>query len=196
MALFVYLDESGDTGFRFRQGSSRYFIVTLLLVDDPIPIHTAVEELRVSLGFVPGNEFKFNKASRDVRDSFFRMLGRQRWSARILVIDKTLMRQPPTKARANFYHFVIQLVLQNEAGVIEDATLILDESMQSKKSKQRLATYLRQELNTSQESPKVSTIRFHASHTDHLIQATDMVSGAVYAKYHRGNAKYFDLNTV
>jgi Protein of unknown function (DUF3800) len=39
--MHVYIDESGDTGFKFRSGSSRYFVVTLLLVDDPIPLHQA-----------------------------------------------------------------------------------------------------------------------------------------------------------
>jgi hypothetical protein len=42
--MYIYLDESGDTGFKFRQGSSRYFVVALLLVDDPIPLHQEIHE--------------------------------------------------------------------------------------------------------------------------------------------------------
>ncbi len=47
--MFVYLDESGDTGFKFRRGSSKYFVVTLLLVEDPIPVQIAIDELRSEL---------------------------------------------------------------------------------------------------------------------------------------------------
>jgi len=72
--MFVYLDESGDTGFRFARNSSRYFVITLLLVDDPIPFKAAVDALRESLGFAPGNEFKFYKSSEDVRWAFLRTL--------------------------------------------------------------------------------------------------------------------------
>jgi hypothetical protein len=90
--MFVYLDESGDTGFKFPQ-SSRYFVVTLLLVDDPLPFHHAVDELRDSLGFSRGNEFKFYNSSDDVRWAFLRMMRRQEFSARVSVIDKHLMMQ-------------------------------------------------------------------------------------------------------
>jgi len=72
--MFVYLDESGDTGFKFNQGSSRYFVITLLLVTDPIPIHAAIDELRISLGFDRGNEFTWVNSSRDVRWAFLQML--------------------------------------------------------------------------------------------------------------------------
>ncbi|MBA2754312.1 MAG: DUF3800 domain-containing protein [Chloroflexia bacterium] len=50
MAMFVYLDESGDTGFTFDSGSSAFFVITLLLVDDPIPFQTAISRLRQELG--------------------------------------------------------------------------------------------------------------------------------------------------
>jgi hypothetical protein len=71
--MFVYLDESGDAGFKFRQGSSRYFVVTLLLVNDPLPFHQAIDQLRVSLGFERDNEFKWVNSSKEVRWAFLRI---------------------------------------------------------------------------------------------------------------------------
>jgi hypothetical protein len=50
--MYVYLDESGDTGFAFRRGSRRYFVIALLLVEDPIPIHQAVHDIRLELELV------------------------------------------------------------------------------------------------------------------------------------------------
>jgi hypothetical protein len=87
--MFVYLDESGDTGFKFNRGSSRYFVITLLLVTDPLPFHAAIDELREGLGFAAGNEFKWVNSDYDVRWSFLRMLRRQDFTARVLVVDKT-----------------------------------------------------------------------------------------------------------
>lgn len=193
MAMFVYLDESGDTGFRFRHGSSRYFVVTLLLVDDPIPLHSAIDDLRTGLGLAPGNEFKFQKSSNDVRESFLRMMRRQNFAARILVIDKTRITNPSSKTRSSFYSVLVRSVLENDHGTINNAILILDESVQSKQRKQQLSTYLRQSLNTDQNQRKITAVRCHASHTDNLIQAADMISGAVYAKYHQGNTRYYDI---
>ncbi len=191
--MFVYLDESGDTGFKFTAGSSRYFVVTLLLVDDPLPLHAAIVSLRESLGFAATNEFKFYSSSEDVRVSFLRMLRRQNFSVRVLVVDKTLMTQPHMQKRETFYNFLVRMVLTYDNATIRDATLILDESVKSKKSKQRFTAYLRRALNVDKTQRKISGIRYHASDTDTLIQAADMVSGAVYAKYRRGDESYFAI---
>ena len=190
--MFVYLDETGDTGFRFDRGSSRYFVITLLLIDDPIPLQVAVDELRQSLGFAAGNEFKFYKSSEATRWAFLRMPRRQTFTARVLVIDKHQMTRPYMQKRDTFYNFLVQMVMRHDNGTIREAMLILDESVQSRKSKQLLTTYLRQALNANPDRRKIREVRYHRSTADNIIQATDMLSGAVYARYHRGDARYLD----
>jgi hypothetical protein len=189
--MFVYLDESGDTGFKFERGSSRYFVITLLLVDDPIPMHAAIDGLRRTLGFAPGNEIKFYQSSHDTRLAFLRMLRRQNFSARVLVIDKTLMTRPHLQKRETFYSYLVKLILERDIEAISDAMIVLDESAKGKQSKQRLTTYLRKALNTDPTAPRVRGVRYHDSRSDYLIQAADMVAGAVYARYHKGNDAYF-----
>jgi hypothetical protein len=188
--MFVYLDESGDSGFKFDRGSSRYFVLTLLLVDDPIPLQLAIDELRTSLGFVTGNEFKFYHSSHEVRLSFLRMLRRQSFSARALVIDKTLITRRHMRQRETFYSYLVRMILEHDNDTIRDALLILDESVKSKKSKQHLSTYLRRELNTDRNAPKIRGVRYHDSQTDNLVQAADMICGAIYARYYRENDAY------
>ena len=190
--MFVYLDESGDPGFKFNKGSSRYFVVTLLLVSDPLPFHEAIDDLREQLGFAPNNEFKWTKSSVDVRWAFLRMLRRQDFTARVLVVDKMLMTTPHMRKRDTFYNFLVQMVLQHDNETIQDATLILDESVKSKQSQRHLTTYLRKQLNADPENRKIRDVRYHISHSDNLIQAADMVSGAVNACYHRGSGEYLD----
>jgi hypothetical protein len=194
--MFVYLDESGDTGFKFRQGSSRYFVITLLLVSDPIPFHGAVDQLRESLGFAPGNEFKWVNSADDVRWAFLRMLRRQDFTARALVIDKTLMTSSHMHKRETFYNFLVKMVLKYDSGTIRDATLVVDESFRGKRSKQNLTAYLRRELNTRPQERRISEVRYHKSHADNLIQAADMLSGAVYTRYHRGDDQYLEFIRV
>jgi hypothetical protein len=188
--MFVYLDESGDAGFKFKQGSSRYFVITLLLVRDPIPFHDAIDRLRESLGFAPHNEFKWVNSSPKVRWAFLRMLRKQDFTARVLVIDKTRMTSPHMRKRETFYNFLVHLILKHDSGSIRDAIVILDESVKSKKSQQHLTTYLRQQLNTNTEDRKIREVRYHKSHADNLIQATDMITGAISTYYRRGNDEY------
>lgn len=188
--MFVYLDESGDTGFKFNQGSSRHFIVTLLLVDDPIPLHAAVDALRVRLGFSAGNEFKWYRSSEEVRWAFLRMLRQQDFAARVLVIDKTRLTSPASRNSSHFYQQVVELVLRDEDGTIDNAIVILDESVTSRRGKQGLTTHLRKALNPDPNRRRIKEVRYHASHTDNIIQATDMLAGAVNARYKRGNDEY------
>lgn len=190
MSLFVYLDESGDSGFKFRQGSSRYFVITLFLVNDPIPIQTAIDDLREQLSFGPRTEFKFNHSADDVKERFLRTLRNHDFLIRAIVIDKTLMTQPYMRKRETFYNYLVRLVLTYDHGSIGGATLVLDESIKSKKQQLHIGTYLRRALNSDPGAPKIRKIVHRASHSDNLIQAADMISGAIYRKYDRGDDSY------
>ena len=191
--MFAYLDESGDAGFKFRQGSSRYFVVVLLLVDDPIPVQAAIDELRRSLGFAPGEEFRFSRASVDVRRLFLQELRRHPIAVRALVVDKESLTQPHLRNRATLYDEMVQLILVKAGERIADATLILDESVTSKHRQRAFRSSLRQALDREPGTSKLRRILLHASHTDSLVQAADMVSGAIYARFHRGDATYLEM---
>ena len=192
-ALFVDLDESGDAGLRFRQGSSRSFVVVLLCVEDPIPVQVAIDDLRRSLGFPPHAEFRFSHSSEDVRRRFLRQLRRYPVTIRALVVDKSSLAAPPRGARTRFYDRVLQLVLVEAGDLIADATLVLDESVKDKRRKRDQATFLRQALHLSPNAPRFRQIVHHASHTDSLVQAADMVCGAVYARFGRDDSSYLDI---
>jgi ABC-type xylose transport system permease subunit len=120
------------------------------------------------------------------------MLRRQSFTARLLVIDKTLMTEPHMRKRETFYNFLVQMILEHDNGTINDATPILDESVKGKQSKRELTTYLRRALNAGRSQRKITAVRYHKSYTDNLIQAADMLSGAVSARYHKGDSAYFD----
>jgi hypothetical protein len=191
--VFVYLDETGDSGFKFGQGSSRYFVVTLLLVDDPIPVHSAIDRLRRDLKFSPTNEFKFSHSSNEVKDRFLREFRRHEVWIRALVVDKHQIAIPQLRKQETFYHFLVRLVLANAGDAIANATLVLDESVKSRKRKLLLGSYLRQALNDGSRALVVRDIVHHASHTDNLIQAVDMASGAIYRAFSRDDDSYVSI---
>ena len=99
------------------------------------------------------------------------MLRRQDLTARVPVIDKTLMTAPYLRKRDTFSNFLVRLILTHDYGMIQDAIVILDESVKSKRSKQHLAAYPRRELNTGHAARKIREVRYHTSHTDNLVRA-------------------------
>jgi hypothetical protein len=181
LAGFIYLDESGDTGFKFNRGSTRYFIVTLMLVSDQIPMQNAIDDLRKELHFSDDTEFKFSKSSNTVRHKFFTTLRRLDFSAYSIVTDKHDFMEYRELGHAQLYSVVVKHVLSHCGTLFDDATLVVDESTKSKRRQQALATFLRAALNVDASAPKLGKIVHHQSHRDNLLQAVDMLSGAVNA---------------
>ncbi len=87
----------------------------------------------------------------------------------------------------------MQLILKHDQGTIREATLVLDESVKSRKRQDHLAAYLRRNLNTKGDEPRIGKVLHHGSHTDNLLQAVDMVCGAIYAAYHRRDDSYLRI---
>jgi len=191
LGCFVYLDESGDTGFKFRSGSSVYFSITILIVFDPIPLNAAIEDLRRQRRLDERFEFKFARVNPDLRMDFMYLLRKHDLLIRTLVVDKRLLTLPHMQKTETFYNYLVRQLLSNDGGRILDATLILDERAKGKKSKQELATYLRRQLNQT-GTRRISSIKYHESHRDNLLQAVDMASGAIYARFSRNDSSYFE----
>lgn len=191
--MFVYLDESGDTGFRFRHGSTRYFVIALLLVDDPIPIQATIDELRRELRYDARTEFKFSHTREENRKKFLARLIRHDFAIRAMVVDKTYLAEPRMKHRDSFYGELVRVILQHAGEAIRDAVLVLDESVKSRKRQDRVGTVLRRALNDGPAHPRLRDVVRHKSRADNLIQAADMVSGAIYCAYHRNDDRYLRI---
>ena len=190
--MFVYLDESGDTGFKFKQGSSRYFVITLLLVEDPFFINEVVDKLREELGYDYDPEFHFFSTKPDVRDQFFYAIRDLDFVVRTLVIDKYRLVSPHMRKREVFYNYFVRLLLDNDNGVIDNAILILDASVKSRRVQAEMGTYLRRMLN-SEGTQKIRKINHHDSRNDNLIQTVDMICGAIYARYNKHDDRYYRI---
>ncbi len=195
MSCFVYLDESGDTGFKFYRGSSIYFVITILIVQDPIPLNSAIADLRQHLHYRDDHEFKFTRSKPATRLQFIGVLRRHEVLIRTLVVDKRRLTLPHMRTTDIFYNYLVNQLLTHDDGRITDATLILDERQKGKKSKQQLSTYLRRQLNAG-DLNRVAAIKYHQSHRDNLLQAVDMASGAINAHFASGEHTYFNALRV
>lgn len=191
--MFIYADESGDTGFKFAQGSSRFFVVTLLLGDDPVPVQYAVDELRRRLGFSPRDEFRFSHSSIEVRRRFLQELRPYPFAVRAVVVDKARRDPRQVPDAETFYERMVKVALIDAGPEIAGATLILDQSVTSKRRRKTFDAFLRQPSPEAHDTRRLRRVAHHASHADSLIQAADMVSGAIYARFNRGDAGYLEI---
>lgn len=143
--------------------------------------------------FTRGAEFKFSQSSIQVRETFLTTINPLQFTVRALIVDKEALTQSQLRDKERFYNDFVRLVLDHNFDAIRDATLVLDESFKGRRAKEDLRTSLRRRLNTARESPTLTKILYHRSHTDYLLQVSDMVCGAIYAAYNKNEPRYRQL---
>ena len=178
--MYIFLDEAGDSGFKFDRNSSRYLIIAILLVDDPAGLNRLVEQLRLELGMRPHDELKFNSAKPRARQQFCSMLAETETSIYALVADKPRLIVPHRMTPDGFYREQLRRALEMTAPDLRDARLVIDESVTSRRWQQETAALIRQALNRGPER-RLRDVRFKRSRSDVALQAIDMVCGAISA---------------
>jgi hypothetical protein len=186
IVTLIFLDESGDTGFKFAFGSSRYFVVTMVIFNDPIhatQVDNAVNELRSKLHFPANREFRFSTgSSNEVKVEFLRALLPYSFRYRSLVVDKaTFGDKYPHRSEEQLFEKVVSHLF--DTGDLENVTLVIDRIVGGS-FEQQLYVALRQYLKKSGKNP-IRKFKDIASSQDNLLQVADMICGAVYRSYAR-----------
>jgi hypothetical protein len=183
--MLVFIDDSGDAGFKLEKGSSRFFIIALVIFDDELEAEktaVAVKELRRELGFPEDVEFKFFKSKHSVREKFLQTISSFQFRVRSLVVDKKLIKSDELRNNKNsFYSYIIKMVLKHSDGSILNAKVKIDGSG-DRIFRRNFLTYLRKELNTN-DRKIMHHCRLVDSKSNVLIQMADMVAGTIRRSY-------------
>jgi hypothetical protein len=179
--MLIFIDDSGDPGFKFDKGSTRYFVVLLLIFDDELEtekVVTAIKALRSSLGLKEDVEFKFHKSSQRMRRKFLEAINPYKFRLEVLVVDKTMIHVPlATSGEHSFYDYAIRVALEKAQPSIREAKIWIDGNRHKAFGRNYIA-HLRQALNTRQRKT-IKQARIVDSRGNVLIQMADMLAGAI-----------------
>src|SRR3990167_6551638 len=183
--MLVFIDDSGDPGFKLDSGSSRYFVIACVIFDDNLDAEETalkIKRLRKSLKWRDEHEFKFNKTNKQIRLEFLDNIKGCPFRIRAIVTDKTLIRSTELKKNKNkFYNYMIKEVLSKSDGFIKNASIRLD-GHEDRAYKQAATTYFRQQVTGKNKI--ISKMKFVNSKSDNLIQLADMVAGSIFRSAH------------
>ena len=90
--MLVFLDDSGDPGFKVKKGSSPCFVIALAIFDDHLEAEACaleIKKLRRKLGLSDHFEFKFSKCSSDFRKQFLSHVAKFQFRVRAIVMRKS-----------------------------------------------------------------------------------------------------------
>ena len=178
--MLVFIDESGDPGFKTDDGASPIFVVAMVIFkngDDAAAAMQAIENSEARRIHKP--EFKFSKCCDDVRDAFFQAVRGLPFRVRAIVVSKNVIYSPRLRAdKDRFYEYFVKQMMQHDNGVLKDARVVIDGSG-DREFRQNLNAALRRRLGEG----VIKDVRFKESHRDVLIQLADMCAGAVARSY-------------
>ena len=177
--MLVFIDESGDPGFKVDRGSTPIFAAAMVVFDTADAAASTGEIIRQSLADLRAfPEFKFNKSRDKVRDGFFEAVAGCEFCVRAIVVRKEVIYSDRLRAQKDeFYRFFVKNMVKYDGGLLKDAKVVIDGSGE-RVFRQDLQRYLKQHAQGG-----IKSVKFAASHRDPLVQLADMAVGAVARSY-------------
>jgi hypothetical protein len=193
--MLVFIDDSGDPGFKLDRGSSSHFVINCIIFDDNLEAEKtslAIKELRRSLKTGDEYEFKFNKTSPRFKKAFFEAICAFNFRVRAIVVDKNVIHSTRFRSfKENFYNYIIMQVLKQSKGHIKNAKLKFDKRGE-KALRDELRVYLSRELD-NKTNHIFSELKFVDSRQNTLIQLADMVAGCIASFSKNKKDDYYKL---
>ena len=183
--MLVFIDESGDSGLKITEGSSRYFSIALVVFEDheeALACDKRIELLTREIGWDPVSEFHFNRNSDKVRRIFLNAVAPYQFFYYGIVINKDpeKLYGEGFKYKQSFYKYACGLLFENAKDRLEDAIVVIDESG-SLDFKRQLATYLRRRINIP-DKKHIKEVKMQRSSSNRLLQLADYIAGVVSRK--------------
>jgi hypothetical protein len=176
--MFVFVDDSGDPGFKFGQGSSNFLVIACCVFESVEAVENAsslISKLAIELNSGHGFELKFNKSSHETRIRILSEIVNLNFFIRVMVVDKR-----EVSNRKDFLLEMLAETLRESSEAIRAAKITIDGKKPAKISGE-ISRRLRTAVN--RDSLTVHSVRFRNSKSDPLIQLADVVAGAIRKTY-------------
>lgn len=178
--MLVFIDESGDTGLRIKEGATKYFVIAMVVFsehDEALSCDKRIDLLRHELRLPKNFEFHFHRNSDRVREAFLKAVLPYQFFYYGIVINKAKLFGEGFKNKESFYKYVCGLLFENAKDKLKSAVVVIDESGREF-FKYQLAKYLKNKMN-EEDKNRIKKVKMQSSNNNNLLQLADMVAGAV-----------------
>ena len=176
MKQLVFIDDSGDPGFR--AGSSQYLVIAcaIFISDETAEkVANAIKQFRRERKLNEKYEFKFHSTKKSLVEKLLTIVAKYDFRASAIYIDKSKTKESFYSIdRPKLYNWAMKELLVRLP--LKDARIRID-GRSSKEHMRQTSTYLRKELN--KDSHRILNIKFEDSVRNDLIQLADLIAGSV-----------------
>lgn len=179
--MLIFIDESGDSGLKIEQGSSRYFTIGLVVFDDSdeaIACDQRIQLLKKEIGWSENSEFHFKRNSDKVRKVFLKAIAPYNFFYYGVVInkDRNKLWGDGFQNKESFYKYTCGLVFENAKEKLINATVVIDESG-NLDFKRQLGKYLRNKANRADRI--IKKVKMQRSESNNLLQLADYIASSI-----------------
>jgi len=187
----LWIDESGDCGFKFDKGSSRFLVITAiyLINADANKINKLTDQLKSKLKLSKDYEFKFSRCPDKNKKEFFKIISKLPIQYKAIFVNKRQLRMPVLKSQPQqLYCELVRRLLYDNNPSLEKSILVIDEAsakIHHKEFNRVLKKYLSRNL--------ISKIRQKRLKNEVMIQIADMIAGSIFRRCEKKDKKYHKM---
>ena len=195
MWRYLYLDESGDLGRR--PGSSRYIVLSALVVDDPLPLDRIIKNVRrhkFRKELRKAREIKANKSSPNLRRHMLQELNKVP-NAQVfhMILEKRRMYSGYLlQDRHKQYNFIAGKLAGHILLRGADVEIRIDRSKGAQILQEDFNRYFERKLRERSEVLKVKIFHSHSESWSGL-QFADLLAWAAFQKVEHSDPSYVDI---
>lgn len=194
---YIFLDESGDLGFK--STSSNWFLFTIVLTNDHRKIEKCVRNAhqRLARKYKKVGELHAYHAQPAVRKKLLSDLAQiEDLKILCIVLNKKKVYVDLQNQKNYLYNYTANILLDrlHKKQILdtkEPIELYIDQKDTNKFIRENFEIYLKQNL-TKKRNGRIN-IQIKPSHTEKCLQAVDFLSWSIFRKYERNDYEYYEI---
>ena len=201
--MLIFLDESGDLGFNFKDKKpSSHFVITLLVCDDK----TATDSFKTAVKRTLKNKLNHKKSkrkvdelhARDIKPSikkyFYRQVGARNWKIYTVALNKPRVYEHLTNSigKKKLYNFLARFLLDKlDLSEVNPAVTLVVDKCKNKAEIEDFNAYIANQLEAKLPLNIPLYIHHEDSKASFGLQAVDLFCYGVYRKYEHGDEEWY-----
>ncbi len=193
---YIFLDESGDLGFK--EKSSNWFIFTIVLTNNHRKIEKVIKNIRKGLS----KKYKLKElhayhSNAVTKHKMLKKLSElEDLKVLCIILNKKKVYIDLQNQKNHLYGYTANILLdrlhnKNIIKTNEPISLYIDQKDTKKSIRENFEKYLKDNLKKRGNNGKIE-IRIKPSHTEKCLQAVDFVSWAIFRKYEKNDYEYYE----
>lgn len=184
--MFCFIDESGNLGTK-----DRFFVIAMLVPQKPKRISNFVKKFCAENKLL---ELKGSQLSFPQKQELFNKLNfANDYSVAYVVADKSNINAQLSEDKNLLFNylfsFLVKKTIRSSTGDLE---FVLDNHSVKTKSINSLSDYIKIKARFNWYFKNKIVVRYTDSKDSKIVQATDIIANAIFAKYNRGKAHFYN----